>query len=435
MRPGMLGHVGAISLADMDERNFTDQTAYVWFDGLNAPILLDGCPELLDPLARIIPYWPFSVTGTAAGVEPASTISRTGEGRYQSVSLSACGKLRKFDTVNTICDMIVELSWELLRSGERLMCLHGAAIEISGRLVIIPNVRRAGKSTLTACLAHRGLPVFSDDFFSVGLDAQGRFIGAAMGVSPRLRLPVPESFSAAFRGWVAENDGPANRQYKYLTLPGQPAHGTECPLGAIVILDRQESGPSRLEPMEFHKAVEVLLHQNFARSVHSGTILHMTNALLSAVHPHRLTYSSAEDAAAFLADRFADWPEEPPVARNQHLIEFREVDEDLIAAPPPVFQRDTAYIRKDGFSEVAMNGGHYLTDAFGLGVHRLNDGSLAIWLLLEEPMDLAEMCDVLAHAFPDVPRERIEEDSARMLSRFVEHRLVEPAKRAVDPPQ
>lgn len=429
MRPGMLGYVGAIFLADMEHRNSTDQTTFVWFDGLNAPILLDGCPELLNPLARVIPHWPFSVTGSAAGAEPALTISRAGKDRYQSVSLSACGKVCKFDIVNTICEMIVELSWELLRSGERLMCLHGAAIEISGRLVIIPNIRRAGKSTLTACLAYRGFRVFSDDFFSVGLDSDGRFTGAAMGVSPRLRLPVPKDFSASFRLWVAENDGPANRQYKYLTLPGQPAHGAECPLGAIVILDRQEGGPTRLEPMDIHKAVEVLLHQNFARSVHSGTILHMTNALLSVVRPHRLTYSSAEDAAAFLADRLSDWPENPPVAPDHHLIEFREVDESLIAAPTPAFHRDAIYVRKDGFSEVAMNGGHYLTDVFGLGVHRLNSGSLAIWRLLEEPMHLDEMCDVLSDAFPDVPRAQIEEDSTRMLSRFVEHRLAEPADR------
>ncbi len=429
MRPGMLGHVGAISLGDMEQRQDTGETAYIWFKGLNAPILLDGCPELLDPLSRIIPHWPFLVTGSAEGAEPSSTISRTGEGRYQSASLSACGEIRKFDTVNTICDMIVELSWELLRSGERLMCLHGAAIEMSGRLVIIPNVRRAGKSTLTACLAHRGFRVFSDDFFPVGLDAGGCFVGAAMGVSPRLRLPVPGDFSTGFRDWVADNVGPANRQYKYLTLPDQPAHGVERPLGAIIILDRQEGVRTRLEPMDIHKAVEVLLHQNFARSVHSGTILHMTNALLDAVQPHCLTYSTAEDAAAFLAERFSQWPAEPPVARNQHLIEFREVDEELIAAPPPAFHRDTAYVRKNGFSEVSMNGGHYLTDALGLGVHRLNDGSLAIWRLLEEPMDLEDMCDVLAHAFPDVPRERIEADSTRMLTRFVEHRLIEPAHR------
>ncbi len=411
----------------MTQQDVARHSAYIRFEGLNAPVFLDGCTELLEPLARIIPHWPYSVTDTPGDTEPASTITRIGERLYTIASLSTCGEVREFDSVNVLCDMIVEMSCELLRSGERLMCLHGAAIEMAGRLVIIPNVRRAGKSTLTACLAHRGFPIFSDDFFSVGLDADGRFRGVAMGISPRLRLPVPEGFSSGFHDWVATNDGPANRQYKYLTLSDQPGYGTECPLGAIIFLDRKKTGPTRLEPMDVHKAVAALLHQNFARSVHSGTILHMTDALLSAVRPHRLTYSSAEDAAAFLESHFSSWPAEPPVARNQHLIAFREVDEELIAAPRPAFQRDTVYVRKDGFSEVTMNGGHYLTDAFGLGVHRLNDGSLAIWRLMEEPMDLDDMCDVLAHAFPDVPRAQIEEDSRRMLTRFVEHRLIEPA--------
>ncbi|MGB3315665.1 MAG: PqqD family protein [Albidovulum sp.] len=413
----------------MKRHDTPTQSAYIRFEGLNAPVLLDGCTELLEPLARIIPHWPYSVSAEPGDTEPTSTISRIRKGRYTIASLSTCGETREFNAVNAICDMIVELSCELLRSGEQLMCLHGAAVEISGRLVIIPNVRRAGKSTLTACLAHRGFRVFSDDFFSVGLDPDGRFQGVAMGVSPRLRLPVPESFSTGFRDWVSTNDGPANRQYKYLTLPDQPAHGSECPLGAIIFLNRKKTGPTTLEPMDMHKAVAALLHQNFARTVHSGTILHMTKALLSAVHPHRLTYSCAEEAAAFLETRFSDWPADPPVARNQHLIEFREVDEELIAAPMPEFHRDAIYVRKHGYSEVTMNGGHYLTDAFGLGVHRLNDGSLAIWRLLEEPMDLDDLCDVLAHAFPDAPRAQIEADSTKMLTRFVEHRLVEPAGR------
>lgn len=406
------------------------QATYIRFKGLNAPVLLDGCGELLAPLRQIIPAWPFETSGEPGPADPVVVVSRAGRGRYGCVSLSSCGAVRRYDAVDAICDMIVELSWELLRSSQRLMCLHGAAVEIAGRLIIVPNMRRAGKSTLTACLAHRGARVYSDDFFPVGLCRNGHFRGVAMGISPRLRLPVPDGFSAGFRDWVAANNGPANRRYKYLTLPGQPAHGAECPLGAIVILDRHAQGPASIAPMDLHDAARVLMRQNFARSVHSGTILQMVTSLLQGVEPHRLSYSSAEDAAALLEATFAEWPATLPRVGLEDSFTFREVDEALLDGARPVFEAHAAHVRKDGFCAVEMNGGIYLTDAFGLGVHRLNDGSLAIWRLLEEPMRLDEVCDVLAEAFPDVPRALIEKDSTRMLREFVQHRLVEPVDKA-----
>ena len=113
----------------------------VWFEGLRAPVLLDGCAELLAPMGHIIPRWPYEVTTDECGADPCVVVSSEGEDRFRCVTLSSCGESRTYDTVNTICDIIVELSWELLRSGQWLMCLHGAAIEIAGRLVVIPNVR------------------------------------------------------------------------------------------------------------------------------------------------------------------------------------------------------------------------------------------------------------------------------------------------------
>ncbi|MCV2872085.1 PqqD family protein [Defluviimonas sp. WL0050] len=394
------------------------------FDGLSGPVRLNGCEELLQPIRTILPHWPFATMPSADAAEPITIISPASRGRYSSVCLSSGGKTRVYDAIDAVCDMIVELSWEMLRSGQWLMCLHAAAIEMAGRLVIVPNVRRSGKSTLTACLARRGYPIFSDDFVPVRLGDDGILMGHANGICPRLRLPLPKDFSAGFRDWVEADPGPANSRYKYLTGPVLPPNGTARPLGAIVILDRRPNASTELQPMDEGAAMKALLHQNFARSVHSATILNVLKVLLSVIKPLRLSYANAEVAADFLAAAFTDWQGPPPVASDTERLAFREIDEDTLTAAQPVFYEDRVYERASGITEMSMNGHHYLTDRSGLGIHSLNSGALAIWRLLEEPMRLADVSEVLSAAFPDVPHEQIAKDCAEVLRRFVENRLV-----------
>lgn len=397
---------------------------YLRFQGLDGQVLLDGCGELIGPMSRILPGWSFAAEPAAPGQEPIATIRPGAGGRYRIATSGRPGEERHFDGVDTVCDLIVELSIDLHRSRDWLMCLHAAAIEIGGRLVIVPNVRRAGKSTLTACLAARGHRIFSDDFFPVGLSGEGQLFGHATGILPRLRLPVPASFSHGFRAWVAGNPGDGNRRYKYLALSELPAHGTACPLGAMVFLDRREDAAPALAPMATAEAVAALLHQNFAREVHSGTILSTTEALFRAIPAYRLTYASAEAAADLLAGRLAHWPD-PPAAPGAAPA-FRRVDEN-IHAPAAAFDPGAAYIRAPGVQEAELDGDRYLSDESGRGIHRLNAGALAIWHLIAEPMRLSEICEVLVDVFPDAAPGRIAEDSAATLASLVENRLAVPA--------
>jgi Coenzyme PQQ synthesis protein D (PqqD) len=391
------------------------------FAGLAAPIVLDGCAELIDTIARIAPGWPHDLVAAGASVEPAATIRPDGSDRYLISTLGMPGAERRYDAVDAVCDMIVELSLELHRSGEWLMCLHAAAIEVAGRLVILPNIRRAGKSTLTACLAARGHRVFSDDFFPVSISAKGHLLGHATGILPRLRLPVPESFSAGFRDWVASNEGDGNHRYKYLALPEVPPHGTPLPLGAMIFLDRREGAVPELGPMATADAVAALLHQNFARGVHSGTVLATTEALFATVPAYRLSYGSAEEAAELLGKRFADWPDEPAILQDAPA--FRRVEEAAFTAPEAAFDPAAAYVRAEGIREMELAGDRYLADASGRGIHRLNAGALAVWHLIAEPLSLAEICDILTEAFPDISPIQIASDSASTLRDFVENRL------------
>lgn len=400
---------------------------FVHFDGLDAPVLLDGCVELLEPLERIVPAWPFDVRRAKPGTSPCMTVAPAEDGRYVIVANGSGGAKKVFDAVSTICDMIAELSRELLRSNPRVLCLHGAAIDFAGRLVIFPNSRRAGKSTLTACLARLGLAVFSDDFVPISIAGNGRILGLANGICPRLRRPVPEGFSDGFHAWVTANPGPANDRYKYLSLPGLPANCTALPLGAIVMLDRDDSAETALCALDEATAMKTLLHQNFARNVHSETILSMVATLLTSAPLFRLNYSSAEGAAELLKERFSQWSAPAPALDLSRDRGFRQAETDRLHAPRAGFDRQIPYTQAPGVAEVALNGAAYLTDAAGIGIHRLNSGATGIWRLLADPMSFAEVCSVLSEAFPDIADERIEAEAGRTMERFAASGLIVPA--------
>ena len=123
----------------------------------------------------------------------------------------------------------------------QLEILREISLDIKkGEALCIVGASGAGKSTLTAALAQAGFGVFSDDVLPVFYANAGRAHGAALGIAPRLRLPLPQTAGPEFEHWVATVSGPSNRQYRYLAIADQPRHGKTLPIGAFVILDRQE---------------------------------------------------------------------------------------------------------------------------------------------------------------------------------------------------
>ena len=67
------------------------------------------------------------------------------------------------DRVDAACSFIVDLIRAYIAAAPSLLCLHGAAAEFAGRLVVFPTPYRSGKSTLTAYLAAAGVRVYADD--------------------------------------------------------------------------------------------------------------------------------------------------------------------------------------------------------------------------------------------------------------------------------
>jgi Coenzyme PQQ synthesis protein D (PqqD) len=319
---------------------------------------------------------------------------------------------------------VVGLALALPSEHPNLLCLHAAAVAMAGRLVIFPNVRRAGKSTLSAALAREGHGLFSDDIVPLSFAHDGTAFGCATGLAPRLRLPLPEPLGQGFRDWAEGLAGPRNRQYLYLTLPKQPPQGTVLPLGAFVILDRrEEAGSAGLERLAPEEAMDALLFQNFTRDRHSGDILRLMAAVLQDRPTFRLTYHDLTSAVSCLEAAFGEWPDTCP--DRGETVRFRLAD--LGAPDLPKGPKGSPLRQRAGTVEVLLGERLFLADAEGRGIHRIDTIGAVVWQVLAEPTTPEEIADLLAGAFPDAGRDRIAADLARLLAQFHEAGLIEPA--------
>ncbi len=393
----------------------------VFFKGVTAPLRLDGADAVLSLLPELVPGWPFRVLPTRHAA-PFFTISDTPNGQvFRCESHVEDRPAQSWDALNAVCDALASLSVALPQSDDRLISLHAAGVEFAGRLVVFPNVRRAGKSTLTVALARAGHRVFSDDVVPLTFPQDGPPLARATGIAPRLRLPLPESLPDDFRTWSEMDAGPRNRQYHYLALPDLPPHGETLPLGACVLLDRRdEPVPARLDPVALDAAMDALLHQNFTRDRHSADVLEVIAAMLAAIPIRRLVYSDLDEAVRCLQAGFAAGPALPGAAKGSER-RFRVPDyADRPPAPiGPLSQRAGSVGRWIG--EVL-----YLADPAGRAIQRMDPLAAAIWAMLEDPATPDELVAALAEAFPDTPPERLRSDLAALLDRLSEAGLVAP---------
>ena len=402
------------------------ETKYLQFEGLGSPVALENAAELLPMIDDVLRQWPHHSTKTAHA--PPFVTIKPSDGKNWSLELPETQSAkRKWNDVNAVCDLVAEMAWERIRTEPDLLCLHAAAVEFAGRLVIFPNVRRAGKSTLTAALARLGHRIYTDDFLPVRFDeASQTFEGIANGVLPRIRLPLPDSFSDSFHAWVNDDPGPSNRQYKYLqSAPVAPGPET-MPLGAMVMLDRRDDPITPLlTSIPREDALTNLITQNFARTQLSSAILTSMDALSRHMPVFRLTYHCGEEAAAFLAAH-PELKALPAATAGNVSHKAASAPLEKRGEPAPSFERASRYVQANGLTEMQVGPDHFLTDGDGLSIYRLNAGSVAIWRLLAEPTDLDEVIDVLSTAFHNVAPSQIAADSEDLMRNLAVARLIVP---------
>lgn len=391
---------------------------------LNLPYLglclrVEQAPEVVAALKQAMPGWPIKVE-PADGALPERYIYRDTTGLWQG-SLLEPNEFHLPSPASAACSLIGDLLSQRLLKQPELLGLHCASVQINDSLVLFPESSKAGKSTLAVAFAAAGYRIFGDDV--LGLTPQGE--GVAMGVAPRLRLPLPDSFSSEFVAYAERHAGPQDDRYRFV-IPeqGRLANLDErCPVGAIVLLERDayisEPEVVTLPPAE---GLLQLLCQNFAREATDEILLKRLLPLMQTVPCLLLRYDEPLAGARYLAS----------VIKNPQLTTSNQASL-LNLTPSQVQQCDwdksgevlqQSWATASGVTTYPLGDELFLIHTVSGAIHRLNSSGKVAWQLLQhEAMYGHELSQIIASHF-DAPLAQVSSDIAALLAVLAQVELI-----------
>lgn len=387
------------------------------FDNVARPVRLESVESAPAAFLSVFRFWPWWSIPEDSAADPQIRVTPDGNA-YWLEAPWLDERLRYNDAVNLACGLAVHVNHAMLLDRPDLICLHGAGIEIDGRLVVFPNAYRAGKSVLSVCLAAVGARVFSDDILPIDrLTRQG----VAIGVSPRLRLPLPKTLGERTKRFIERRSGGMNAQYLYVELEErlQAPFGEQSPFAGFVLLERRDGAPATLEPVSDGETLKQLVLRNFARQIPAAASLDFLHGLVASAACYKLTYSAGDDAADVLMARFSDRATlaRDVGAKSANDLLARQLDRNPASGGDHIR-------RSPGIGERLVGDGLFLTGQTGESVYHLNLIGAAVWRLLDGECSLDEAKSVVRQAFPDVATNRIDRDIHRLVQDLVDQGLL-----------
>ena len=113
------------------------------FEGISKPVALIGSDDLVECFSAVLRGWRFTECASPPAPPPIITIRKTANG-YGIASPWRKSPARHGDRVDAACSFIVDLIRAYIADAPSLLCLHGAAAEFAGRLVVFPTPYRSG---------------------------------------------------------------------------------------------------------------------------------------------------------------------------------------------------------------------------------------------------------------------------------------------------
>ena len=285
---------------------------------MSGPVRFTGCDELARGIAAIFRGWNIREIPAAGAPGPAIRIRKTRRG-YQRVSRrlskpSLCRAKIRRGKVAAICGFHYEFVGWFAEENPELLYVHCAAAEFDGGLVVFPSTWRAGKSILSVQLAAAGARVFCDDVLPIG--GSNNF-GMALGILPRLRLPMPEGLDPGFRDFLRHRRGPRDSHHLYVSLTDDELapFGTQAPVRGIVMLQRDPEANPELVPEEKSETLRQVISQNFALEAPALEILDRLQAITAEADCFTLRYANGEQAMRLLQAAFGEPTNQP---RSSH---------------------------------------------------------------------------------------------------------------------
>ena len=279
-----------------------EKTELFSFTGLRRPVAFINSESLYPYLFAICRDWGIKKIDPRDAHSPVITIRMTAKGfQRRSMWLSKAKVFR--NPIDTVCDFIVDLIHAYITDNKGLLCLHCAAVKFNQGLVIFPNTYRAGKSILSLKLISCGGQLFTDDVLPITSPANS---GMALGILPRLRLPLPEALGEGFRNFAFEHAGPQNDRYLYIKLSEreQAVLGMTAPIRGITILQRDAAYRPALVKAKKSTAVRDVILRNFARQNPALEIVDRLYSIAEEADCYTLRYESLDQAVELLDEAF-----------------------------------------------------------------------------------------------------------------------------------
>ncbi len=402
-------------------------TLLVWRpEGLSQDLLVPGGAAFLRGLTAVVD-WPGSFRPVFSDVAD-GPLGRSGvleepdrPGRYLVASPYLDEPMRNLPLASALCALVADLTQADVDANPGTIGLHCGAFRAGAGLVAVTGAHRAGKSTLIARLtAEPMFEVFCDDVLP--LTPKGE--GIALGIAPRLRLPLHDAASDDFRAHVAACLGPRDDRYGFLCPPGLAPHGARAPLSTIIVLDRRGAAtPAQLEPLDPGEAFGHLIARNLGLFDTADGAIAAFEDLLSRLVCLRLVHSDLEEAVELLRRAFGQGatPDPALIAPPGEAPPFPIQPDAPAPADPdqPWHRAEGVAVRRIGQAAVLWRPGEAMVWHLNLLAH-------AAWEILGEgPISAREMAEMLAEVFPAEDPARICEDLARLFAGLAGEDLVE----------
>jgi len=189
------------------------------------------------------------------------------------------------------------LNWCIAMQAHQYLMLHSAAVERSGRVLLLPAGSGSGKSTLCAALVNRGWRLFSDEF-SLVRAADGHLIPL-----PR-PMPLKNSSIDVIRDFAPDAElGPSFHGTRKGTVAhlGVPASCVEqsavsAPPGWLVFPSYQSHASLRLEPISKAQAFIKLANNSFNYQLLGLRGFREASRLVDNCDSYILSYSNLDEA-------------------------------------------------------------------------------------------------------------------------------------------
>jgi hypothetical protein len=278
---------------------------FIYFDGIQRPIQLENCPELLDMINNLSKGWKIECSEILKDSNSPIIYLKKSLDQYVRHSGFLKESVSFSDPLDAACDFFVDLIKAFVHEPRnKFLCLHASAVCKNGNLLLFPNTYRAGKSLLASCLASRGCNIFADDVVPI---IPQTLECLAPGIAARLRTPFPNILEERTSKFINEQTLIRNGKYSYLNPNSARlvSHGEKGLVTEIIFLERNQNIDGIFEyKLKNEIVLKNLLQRNFSYVLGAKNSFDILKAISNSIPAKILSYKNTESLSDYIYKKY-----------------------------------------------------------------------------------------------------------------------------------